>query len=167
MTDFDKAIRTGRRLTRDGARAANTALSGSEMLKAAGDVITARMEILAAGMADPRKTDLAEMSLMSSEKVEALSRSAAAMSRTMGDIGGRMGSNAMTEAGLASQAAAAVAGASTPAAAMQAQYTYAVGWWGRAANQMLTLNSALLKGQADAMRPIARTALANAKRLKK
>jgi hypothetical protein len=167
MTDFDKAIRAGRRLTRDGALAANTALSGAEMVKAAGDVITARMEILAAGLADPRKTDLGEMSLMTSEKVEAASRSAAAMSRTLGDIGGRMGANAMAEANLASQAAAAIAGAATPAAAMQAQYSYAVGWWGRAASQMLILNSALLKGQADAMRPIARTAVANARRLKK
>jgi hypothetical protein len=32
---------------------------------------------------------------------------------------------------------------------------------------MLTLNSALLQGQADAIRPIHNTAVANAKRLKK
>ena len=50
---------------------------------------------------------------------------------------------------------------------MQAQYSYAVGWWSRAAAQMLTVNSALLKGQADALRPIHKTAVANAKRLKK
>ncbi|KQY89655.1 hypothetical protein [Brevundimonas sp. Root1423] len=73
MTQFDKAIKTGRRLTRDGARAASTALSGGEMLQAAGDVINARMEIMAAGMTDPRKIDLKEMSLMSTEKVEATS----------------------------------------------------------------------------------------------
>ena len=48
-----------------------------------------------------------------------------------------------------------------------AQYSYAVGWWSRAAAQMLTLNSALLKGQADVLRPIHKTAVANAKRLKK
>lgn len=73
----------------------------------------------------------------------------------------------MTEAGLASKAAASIASAATPAAALQAQYSYAVGWWSRAASQMLTLNSELLKGQADAMRPIHKTAVANAKRLKK
>ena len=73
----------------------------------------------------------------------------------------------MTEAGLASRAAASIASAATPAAAMQAHYSYAVGWWGRAASQMMTLNSELLKGQADALRPIHATAVANARRLKK
>ena len=137
------------------------------MMKAAGDVISARMEILAKGMADPRQTDFKEISLMSSEKVEALSASASAVAKTFGDIGGRLGSGVMTEAGLASRAATSIASASTPAAAMQAQYSYAVGWWSRAAAQMLTLNSAVLKGHADALRPIHKTAVANAKRLKK
>ena len=167
MTQFDKAVKTGRRLNGDGARAAMTARAGGEMLQAAGDVITARMEIMAAGLTDPRKIDLKEMSLMSSEKTEALSASAAALTRTFGDIGGRVGSSLMTEAGLASKAASAMATAATPAAAMQAQYSYALGWWSRATSQMLTLNSELLKGQADALRPIHATAVANAKRLKK
>lgn len=167
MIQFDKAIKTGRRLNRDGARAARTALSGGEMLQAAGDVINARMEIMAAGLADPRKADLKEMSLMTSEKTEALAASAAALTRTFGDIGGRVGSGLMTEAGLASRAVSAMATAATPAGAMQAQYAYAVGWWSRAASQMLTLNSELLKGHADALRPIHATAVANAKRLKK
>lgn len=167
MTQIDRAIKTGRKLTRNAASASNTALSGGEMLSAASDVIAARMKIMSDGMTDPTKVDLKEMSLMSSEKVEALSESAAAMSRTLGDIGGRVSANALTEAGLASRAASAIAGASTPAAAMQAQYSYAVGWWSRAASQMLTLNTELLKGQADALRPIHRTAVANAKRLKK
>ncbi len=167
MTQFDKAIKTGRRLTRDGARAASNALSGGEMLQASGDVINARLEIMAAGMADPRKLDLMELSLMSTEKVEALSASASAMAKTFGDIGDRVGSGVMTEAGLASRAVTAITSAATPAAALQAQYSYAVGWWSRAAGQMLTLNTALLKGQADALRPIHETAVANAKRLKK
>ncbi|MDY6922991.1 MAG: phasin [Pseudomonadota bacterium] len=167
MTQFDKALKTGRRLTSDGAQAALTARSGGEMLQAAGDVIAARMEIMAAGLTDPRKIDLKEMSLMGSEKTEALSASAAALTRTFGDIGGRVGSSLMTEAGLASKAASAIAAAGTPAAAMQAQYSYAVGWWSRATSQMMTLNSELLKGQADALRPIHATAVANARRLKK
>jgi hypothetical protein len=167
MTQFDKAMKTARRVTRDGARATDAAVSGGEMLQAAGDVINARLEIMAAGLADPRKIDLKEMSLMSSEKTEALTASAAALTRTFGDIGGRVGSNLMTEAGLASKAVSDMATAATPAGAMQAQYSYAVGWWSRAAAQMLTLNSELLKGQADALRPIHRTAVDNAKRLKK
>ena len=167
MTQLDRALKTGRRLTRNATSAANTAVSSGEMLEAAGNVIAARLEIMAAGMADPSKLDLKEMSLMSSEKVEALSASAAAMGKTFGDIGGRLGANVMTEANLASQAASRIAAAQTPAAALQAQYTYALGWWGRAASQMLTLNTELLKGQADALRPIHKTAVANARRLKK
>jgi len=167
MTQIDKASKTGRRTNRSATTAVDAAQSGGEMLNAAGEVIAARLEIMARGMADPRKADLTEMSLMSSEKVEALSASTAAMGKTFGDIGGRVGAAAMTEAGLASRAATAMASASTPAGAFQAQYSYAVGWWSRAASQMLTLNTELLKGQADAMRPIHATAVANAKRLKK
>ncbi|MGV9010918.1 phasin [Brevundimonas sp.] len=167
MTQIDRALKTGRKLTRNASSASHTALSGGEMLSAASDVIAARMKIMSDGIADPSKVDLKEMSLMSSEKVEALSESAASMGRTLGDIGQRMNANAVTEANLASRAASAIATASTPAAAMQAQYSYALGWWSRAAGQMLTLNTELLKGQADALKPIHRTAVANAKRLKK
>jgi hypothetical protein len=166
MTQIDKAIRTGRHLTRDGVRAANNALSGAEMLQAAGDVIAARMEIMAAGLADPRKADLKELSLMTSEKVEALSASATSMGKTLGHIGERLGAGAVAEAGLATRAVSEMAAAATPAGALQAQYSYALGWWSRAAGQMLTLNSALLRGQAEAIRPIHQTAVANAKRLK-
>ena len=167
MTQIDRAVKTGRKLTRNASSASHTALSGGEMLSAAGDVIAARMKIMADGMTDPAKVDLKEMSLMTTEKVEALSASASAIAKTFGDIGGRVGSSAMTEAGLAMQAATAIASAATPAGALQAQYSYAVGWWTRAAGQMLTLNSELLKGQTDALRPIHKTAVANAKRLKK
>ncbi|KQW86499.1 hypothetical protein [Brevundimonas sp. Root1279] len=167
MTPIDKAIRTGRRLTRNASSAAATAVAGGETLQAAGDVISARLEMMAAGLADPRKLDLKEMALMGSEKVEALSASASAMARSLGDIGGRVGASLMTEAGLASQAATAMASAGSPAEALQAQYSYAVGWWGRAAGQMLALNTELLKGHANALRPIHQTAVANAKRLRK
>ncbi|WP_374598387.1 phasin [Brevundimonas sp.] len=166
MTPTDRALKTGRKLNRNAARAGDTAWSGGEMLTAAGDVIAARMKIMAEGMTDPAKVDLKELSLMTSEKVEALSESAAVLGQTFGDIGQRLNANAVTEAGLASRAASAIAGASTPAAAMQAHYSYALGWWSRAAGQMLTLNTELLKGQAEALKPIHRTAEANAKRLK-
>lgn len=167
MTELDKALKTGRRLTRNAAAAASTAIDGGEMLQAAGDVINARLGIMAAGLADPRKADLKEMSLMGTEKVEAVTASATAVARTFGGIGERLGANALTEAGLATRAASAMATALTPAGMIQAQYSYAVGWWSRAAGQMLTLNTELLKAQAAALHPIHKTAVANAKRLKK
>ena len=167
MNDFDKAIKTGRRLTRDGARAANTALSGGEMMQAAGDVINARLEIMAAGLANPGKADMTEISLMSSEKVEALSASAATLARNFGDLGGRLSQSALEEVGFAARAATALSSAPTPTAFASAQYSYAVNWWGRVTGQMLTLNTELLKAQADALKPIHATTVANAKRLKR
>ncbi|HEY1223794.1 MAG TPA: phasin [Brevundimonas sp.] len=138
-----------------------------EMMQAAGDVVAARLNILAAGLTDPSKADLKEMALMGSEKVEALSESAAAVVQTFGEIGGRLGSGLVAEAGLASRAAAEVAAAKTPTAAAQAQYGYAMGWWGRALSQALTFNTEMLKVQTEALRPIHKAAVANAKRLKK
>lgn len=156
-----------RKPRKSSASPADTAIAGGETLRAAGDVIAARLEIMAAGLVDPRKADLRELSLMGSEKVEALSASAAAVARNFGDLGGRMAKAAVTEAGLASRAASAMTTAAGPAALAALQYDYAVGWWGRAAGQMLTLNSELMKAQADALAPIHRTAVANARRLKR
>ena len=138
-----------------------------EMMQAAGDVVAARLNILAAGLADPTKADLKEMALMGSEKVEALSASAAATARIFAEVGGRIGAGAVAEMGLASRAAAEAATAKTPAAAAQAQYGYALGWWSRALGQALTLNTEMLKVQAEAMRPIHQAAVANARRLKR
>ena len=167
MTQFEKFLSDGRRVTSNARSATTTAFAGGEMLQASGDVIAARLEIMAAGMANPVKADLKEMSLMSSEKVEAMSASATALARNFGDLGGRLTKTAMDEAGFASRAASAMATAASPAGLAMTQYDYAVGWWGRAAGQMLTLNTELLKAQADALRPIHGTAVANARRLKR
>lgn len=155
----------GRRVARNARSAAGSAVAGGEMLKASGDVIAARMEIIAAGLANPIQADLAEISLMSSEKVEALSASATAVTRTLGHLGGRLSKSASHEIGHAGKAVSAMANAAGPAAFAAIQYDYAVGWWGRAAGQMLSLNAELLKGQADALKPIHATAVANARRL--
>lgn len=167
MTPLDKALRDSRRLHNNATSAAVTAVSGGEMLRAASDVIAARLNIMAEGLADPMKIDMAEMSLMGTEKAEAFSESAAAVAGNLGDLAARMSRSAMDEVGHAQKAAAAITSAATPAGAATAQYNYAVAWWGRAAGQMLTLNTELLKAQADAMKPIHSAAVANAKRLKR
>lgn len=167
MKKMDQAFSDGRKMMGNAQSATHTAMAGGEMMRAASDVIAARLEIMAAGMADPRKTDFKEMSLMSSEKVEALSASAATLAGNLGDVGGRLSRNAMEEVGYASRAATAMAAAATPASMATVQLNYAVGWWSRAAGQMLTLNTEVLKAQADALKPIHHAAMANAKRLKK
>ncbi len=166
-TSLDQFFSGARSVGRDARAATATAVAGGEMMKAAGDVISARMEILAKGMADPRQTDFKEISLMSSEKVEALSESAATLTRNLGALGERLSQSAAQEMSIASKAAEAMASAATPQALAAAQYDYALGWWSRATGQMLTLNTEMLKAQAQALKPIHDTAVANAKRLKR
>ena len=166
-TQLDRFLRDSRSVARNARSAATTAAASGQMFQAAGDVIAARLEIMAAGMADPRKADLTEISLMSSEKVEALSASAATLSKNLGDLGDRLCRSVADEAALASRAATAMTAAATPAAFAAVQYDYTLGWWGRAAAQMLTLNTEFLKAQADALKPLHDTAVANARRLKR
>ncbi|AQR60502.1 phasin [Brevundimonas sp. LM2] len=147
--------------------AESNAANGGEMLRAASDVIAARLTIMAEGLANPMQADMREMSLMGSEKVEALTASAHAMTDNLGDLAARVSQSALDEVAHAQQAAARIAAAGSPQAAATAHYDYAVAWWGRAAGQMLTLNTELLKAQADALAPIHSAAVANAARLKR
>lgn len=140
---------------------------GTETMQAAGDVIAARLQIMGAAMTDPSRADLMELSLMGSEKVQAISASAAATASHMGAVGGRMAAAAFDEAGQASRAFSAMAGATSPATLASLQFDYALGWWSRATEQMFSLNAELTKAQADAAAPIHRMAVANARRLKR
>lgn len=141
--------------------------AGAQTLEAARDVMAARLEILAAGLVDPARADLAEMSLMGSEKVEALSASVGAMAEGLGRAGGRVALGAAQEADRALEAAAAAARARTPAQFLEAQLSYGLGLWGRAMSQAVTLNRDLLKAQSEALAPIHAAATANARRLKR
>ena len=136
-------------------------------MAASAEVIAARAALMTRGLSDPNGQDLVELSLMSSEKTEALAASATALAANAGTVGQRLGRAAMDEAALAMQAAAAMAGAATPTGVAEAQFRYALGWWSRAAGQALTLNNEILKAQADALAPIHKTATANARRLRR
>ena len=140
---------------------------GAELMAASAEVIAARTGRMAQGLTSATGQDFKELSLMSSEKAEALSASAGAVAASAGAIGQRLGRVAMDEGAHVLRAAAAVTQARTPAQAAEAQFSYAMGWWSRAATQAMTLNGELLKAQAEAMAPIHKTAVANAKRLRK
>lgn len=167
MTTFDKTLRAGKRAARSGQAAVTNADHGGEMMRAASDVIAARMAILAEGFANPMKADVREISLMGTEKMEAMSASAAAVASTLGELAARSSKSAMDEMGHAARAASAMATAKTPPGAASAQMAWAMGWWSRASTQMLSLNTELLKAQAEALKPIHAAATANARRLKK
>ena len=130
-------------------------------------MIAARTTLMAQGLTDPRGQDPVEMALMSSEKTEAMTASAAALTASAGAVGERLGRDALDEGARALQAATEIAGAPTPAEAAQAQIRYALGWWSRAAGQAQTLTAELTQAQTDALTPIHKTAVANAKRLRK
>lgn len=155
------------RLSTDTGVALKAAQAGSELMAATAEVIAARLEILAAGLADPRRADLKEMALMGSEKVAAFTAAATQAGRGMSTASEALIATSAREAGLAAEAARAMATATTPAEAAQAQAAYVMGWWGRAAEQGWSLGSALLNTQAEAMKPLHTAATANARRLRK
>ena len=166
MTLLDTFLSDSRTVASNARTATDTAVASGALMQAASDVIAARMDILAAGMVDPGKADLAEISLMSAEKMQATTQSAAAMTRSLGEICERMSRSAADELQLAADTAAALSSATSPVTFMAAQSAWAMGWWGRATTQALTLNTELLKAQADTLKPIHDTAVANARRLK-
>jgi hypothetical protein len=148
-------------------QAARVARSGQETLQASGDVIARRLEIVAEAMRDPLHADLREMSLMGSEKVEALSASA-----RVGLNGGLalatvVSSTAARETAAARDALGAMTTADSPMAAALAHNAWATAAFGRAVSDGWALGATMLKLQADALAPIHAAAVANAKRLKR
>jgi hypothetical protein len=167
MTSPKSMTRDGKRMARNARTALTTATDGHDMLTASSDVIAARMEIMARAMADPLRADVTELSLMGTEKLEAMSASAASVAGNVSTLAASASKSALAEVGHAQRAATARASARTPAGLASAQFAYAMGWWGRATAQMTTLNTGLLKTQADALKPLHDKATANARRLKR
>jgi len=147
--------------------AARTARAGQELLQASGDVIARRLEIVADGLRDPLKADLRELSLMGSEKVEALTASAAVGLNTAAGMAATTAAVVSRETAAAQDALGAVLKASSPAEAALAQGAWATAAMGRAVSDGWAFGATMLKLQAEALSPIHAAAVANAKRLKK
>ena len=147
--------------------AARTARAGQELLQASGDVIARRLEIVAEGFRDPLKADLREMSLMGSEKVEALTASAAAGLNGAATMAATTAAVAAREAAAAQQALNTVLKAGNPAEAALAQGSWMTAAMGRAVSDGWAFGASMLKLQAETLAPIHAAAVANAKRLKK
>lgn len=147
--------------------AARAARAGQELLEASGDVIAKRLGIVADAMRDPTKADLRELTLMGSEKVEALNASARigaagamALAQTAQTVAAR-------ETAAAGRAFDAVMKSTSPAEAMVAQGTWAAHAFTRSMQDGWAMGAAMLKLQTDALQPIHAAATANAKRLRK
>jgi hypothetical protein len=148
-------------------QAAVTAKAGRELLEASGDVIARRLEIVADALRDPLKADLREISLMGSEKVEALNASATAGMNGALTLAATGAAVAARETAAARGALDAVMGARHPAEAAMAQGAWAAAALSRAMTDGWSFGSTLLKLQADTLAPIHAAAVANAKRLKR
>lgn len=147
--------------------AARAARAGQELLEASGDVIAKRLGIVADAMRDPTKADLRELSLMGSEKVEALNASARIGAAGAMALAQTAQTVAERETAAASQAFDAVMKSTSPVEAMAAQGTWAANAFARSMQDGWALGAAMLKLQTDALQPIHAAATANAKRLRK
>lgn len=148
-------------------QAARTARAGQELLQASGDVIARRLEIVSDALRDPVRADVREMSLMGSEKIEALTASAAAGLNGAMSLAATGASVAARETAAARKALDAVVNARTPAEAALAQGSWATAAMTRAMTDGWAFGASMLKLQADALAPIHAAAVANAKRLKR
>ncbi|HZW16199.1 MAG TPA: phasin family protein [Brevundimonas sp.] len=148
-------------------QAARTARAGQELLRASGDVIARRLEIIADGVRDPLKADLRELSLMGSEKVEALTASAGAGLNGAVAVAAATAATVARETAAAQDALGAVLKAGSPVEAAAAQGAWATAAMGRAVSDGWAFGATMLKLQADALAPIHAAAVANAKRLKR
>ncbi len=148
-------------------QAARTARAGQELLQASGDVIARRLEIVAEAVRDPLKADLREMSLMGSEKVEALSASASVGLNAAASLAATTAAVAARETAAAQTALGSVLKAGNPAEAALAQGAWVTAAMSRAVSDGWAFGATMLKLQADALAPIHAAAVANAKRLKR
>lgn len=148
-------------------QANRAARAGQELLQASGDVIARRLEIVADGFRDPLKADLREMSLMGSEKVEALTASASAGLNGAMSLAATGAAVAARETAAAQGALNAVLNAASPAEAALAQGNWMTAAMGRAVSDGWAFGASMMKLQAETMAPIHAAAVANAKRLKR
>ena len=147
--------------------AARTARAGQELLQASGDVIARRLEIVAEAVRDPLKADLREMSLMGSEKVEALTASASAGLNGAMSLAATTAAVAARETAAAQTALGSVLKAGSPAEAALAQGSWMTAAMGRAVSDGWAFGASMLKHQTETLAPIHAAAVANAKRLKR
>ena len=148
-------------------QAHRAARAGQELLQASGDVIARRLEIVAEAVRDPLKADLREMSLMGSEKVEALTASASAGLNGAMNLAATSAAVAVRETAAAQGALNAVLTARNPAEAALAQSNWVTAAMGRAVSDGWAFGTTMMKLQAETLAPIHAAAVANAKRLKR
>jgi hypothetical protein len=136
------------------------------MMREAGSVIHRRLEIMAEAMCDPAGADLAELALMSDEKIAAVQAVSGRATAGAGIVAGRMADAWAVETDAASHAMEQVMTAPDAAHAAVIQTRWALGCWTRATERALTLNADWARMQTYVLAPVHSAVTANARRLK-
>lgn len=147
------------------AHAAQNAERGSDLVIASGQVVAKRVALGVAAAFDPLRADHAEFGRMVPEKVEALSAAGQIVLDHSGDANAHIARLASHEMLATARATLAMAGCTSPAALMQAQMSFALGWFERATANFFALGLLTLKAQDAAMAPFRATVAANGARL--
>ncbi len=152
-------------------RAVGTGLAGARAVARTAALATGAAEVIgrrvAMGALAPATLEAgAEALRMVPEKAAALSAGAAAGAMAGGRIFVHAFGLAMAEMGHAGRAAASVAAARTPMAAM-AQAGYMMGLFGRMTDAAVALSGQALRANMAAMAPAARAVAGNARRLRR
>lgn len=136
------------------------------MMREAGKVIHRRLEIMAEAICDPAGADLAELTLMSDEKVAAFQAVSERATAGAGVVAGQGAKAWAAETDAAWRAMEQVLAAPGPAQAAAIQTEWALGCWRRATQRALTLNADWARMQTYVLAPVHTAVSANARRLK-
>ena len=147
-------------------RALSAAEMNDRLMRDAGAVIQRRLEIMAEAVCDPAGADLAELALMSDEKVAAFHAVSERATTGARVAAGRVADVWAVETDAASRAMDQVMTAPDAAQAAVIQTEWALGCWTRATERALTLNADWARMQTYVLAPLHTAVSANARRLK-
>jgi hypothetical protein len=165
MGQHARTARTLKKLTAAGADLADTAVKMSESAMAAGAVIGHRVVMGAQALQDPTTIDHAELTLMTTEKIEAFTASSHAVLNELQDINRELVKFTVGQAAGCFKAAWEVATAHSPIHALEAQRRWMVEAWARANAHTMRMTTLSAGVSALALAPVHETVTDNARRL--
>ena len=145
--------------------ATQNANTGSDLARAAGEIITKRVALGVAAIIDPMRADHAEFGRMVPEKVEAFSAVGMIMMQHANHACEQITHLASDAIERATRARLAIAGSTNPLEIAEKQGHFAAGWFRMATSNFMAMGLLALNAQKAAMLPIQQTIAANAERL--
>jgi O-methyltransferase involved in polyketide biosynthesis len=147
------------------AAATLSASRSGDLALAASQVVAKRMALGIAGALNPADADHAEFARMVPEKIDAFSAVGVVMRQQTDHVAREFTRLASDEMQLAAQATMSLAGCTTPGALAAAQHALMVGWFERAAANVVAMGMLTLQAQEAAMAPLHTQVAVNVDRL--